>query len=68
MGMGTGMEMRLRNGDENATEIENNMWDYNANPDAITYNTVLNGLCNTTMSEDVIETFQEMVDKGFVPN
>ncbi|KAH0664067.1 hypothetical protein KY284_028998 [Solanum tuberosum] len=37
-------------------------------PDVITYNTILNGLCKLRTSDDVMETFKVMVEKGCVPN
>ncbi|KAI3736806.1 hypothetical protein L2E82_26793 [Cichorium intybus] len=50
-----------------AIEIVDNMWNH-VTPDAITYNTLLNGLCKTMKYEDVIGTFQEMKNNGFVPD
>ncbi|KAL0408084.1 UNVERIFIED_CONTAM: putative pentatricopeptide repeat-containing protein, partial [Sesamum radiatum] len=51
-----------------ALEIVNTMWEHDITPDIITYNIILDELCKSSSSDNVLETFKAMMEKGCIPN
>ncbi|CAL4918911.1 unnamed protein product [Urochloa decumbens] len=68
IGVGTGCRKAARRRIYEAGRLFRRMGEKGLEPDVVTYNCLINGLCKTYRVERAHEVFDEMLKKGCVPN